>query len=166
MARTDDVPIRITAPEYKPSGQGDLETWLGKEAADAQEARGRGKIEDNEQASTVNYGDIYETPEGRRDGANVEGNWGEPPHMAGGRQEPFHQNDATYAVSKDVREGVVRRAFDTFPAAQQQAHAALAQNLDHARTGDFTTHSVILQSKTKEGSASLADRVRALTGRF
>ena len=158
---TDDHPIRITAPEYKPNGQGLLEQWLAKEA------EGGIKPEDNEQVSTVNYSDLYDDPKGRKDGSNVDGNWGEGPHMAAGKQEPFHQNNSTYTASQKERQDITSRAFQTKAVAERADQALLSANLEHARTGDFTTHSVLLQSKTKEGAApSLSERVRSLLNRF
>ena len=54
---TDDFPIQITAPVYRPAGQSDLMSWLAKEAA--------GEIPNNENDSTVNYSDLYDSPEDR-----------------------------------------------------------------------------------------------------
>lgn len=163
MALSDDPPIKITAPEYRPVGQGALETWLRKEA---EEARGRGKLENNEDGQ-LEASELFDDPDGRRDGANIDGRWGEQPHMANGRQEPFHQNNATYSESKRDRQSLVERAFGRFNEAQRSEQALLSANFDHARAGDFTAHSVLLQSKTKEGSAkSLSERVRGVLDRF
>lgn len=158
MALTDDTPIRITAPEYRPSGKGDLEQWLAKEA------EGGIKPEDNEDKSTTDYQELYERPEGRKDGSNVDGRWGEGPHMANGRQEPFHQNDGTYRRSQTERHEVASQAFATLPAAESADRALLSANFANARSGNFTAHSLLLQGKTKEG-ASLAERANEILRR-
>ena len=133
-------------------------SWLAKEAA--------GEIPNNENDSTVNYSDLYDSPEDRKDTSNVDGRWGEGGKTEQGRQAPFHQNDATYAASQKERHEVAGRAYSTLPAASANARAVLSANLEHARSGDFTAHSLGLQSATKEGSASLSERVRDIIDRF
>lgn len=157
---SDDCPVQITDPAYRPSGQGQLEQWLAKEA------EGGIKPEDNDATSTTNYSDLYDSPKGREGGSSTNAHWGEEPHKDRGKQSPFDQNDATYAASRRESREVSGRAFQTLPAASSADQKLLAQNLEHARTGNFTTHSVLLQPKTKEGSASLSERVRHVVGRF
>jgi hypothetical protein len=155
MALTDDHPIQITSPDYRPSHRSELEEWLRKEA------EGGLKPEDNEAVSTTQYSELEDKPKGRKDVSNIDGHWGE-----GSKSEPFHNNDETYAASQKERKDVSSRSFATFPAAAKADQALVSANFEHARSGNFTTHSVLLQDKTKEGSASLSERVRSLVDRF
>lgn len=141
---SDDHPIRITEPSYKPSAQSDLAQWLAKEA------EGGVKPENNEDKSTVDYGDLYETPAGLE----------RPPAVT--KTSPFPHTPANYTMAQRERRDVAGRAYATTPAAEQADQAMLSANFDHVRSGDFTTRSVLLQSKTKEASATLADQVRSL----
>lgn len=159
MALSDDHPIKVTAPEYKPSGQGDLELWLGKEAAEKSKVAA-GQLDTNADESTVRYGDLYDNPPGRTDGGNINARWGEGPNKEKGKQAPFHNNDATFAAANKERRDVVARALDTFPAASAVDQALLAKNLAHAASGDYETHSVLLHDGAKH--ASLSDRVKKL----
>lgn len=161
MALTDDHPIKVTSPEYKPVGQGDLESWLGKEAEKKEEA---GRLATNADDSNVNYSDLYDNPPGRTDGGNGNSSWGEGPNKTNGKQDPFHNNAATFAAANKERRDVVARALDTFPEASSAAQALLSKNLSHAASGDYTTHSVLLHDKAKH--ASLVERVRKLTDSF
>jgi hypothetical protein len=156
MALTDDHPIKVVSPEYKPAGQGDLESWLGKEAEKKNEA---GRLETNADESTVYYSDLYDNPAGRKDGGNNDSRWGEGPNKEKGKQAPFHNNAATTTAADKERHEVASRAFATLPAASAVAKALLAKNLAHAASGDYESHSVMLH-KTKQ--ASLLDRVKNL----
>ncbi len=138
MALTDDVPVKITSPDYRPAGQGALEQWLAKEAE---------ALETNE--------DSKHEPVKLHD---------DPPAHKGpptGKPEPFHQNEATYAESKEDRQEVTRQAFNNYDEAERHLQELLGANLDHAKSGDFTSHGVLLQSKTMEGS-TLDEMVRKL----
>lgn len=163
MALSDDHPIKITAPEYKSVGQGDLEIWLGKEA-EAKKLAAAPKLEDNEDTSTVNYGDLYDKPAGRKDGSNLDSDWGEKAHEVKGEQVPSHNNDATFRAANEERKQVTSRALDSFPAAAAVEKATLAANLDHAKSGDFTTHSVLLGESSKQ--ASLSGRVASVLSKI
>jgi hypothetical protein len=161
MARTDDVPIRITASNYTTAENSELSQWLAKEAA------GGGEVpESNESTSTASYSDLYDDPKGRKDVTNVDGRWGKKPQQTTGA-DPFHQNQGTYVASQEERHTVTGRALDSLPAAESNAQAVLSANFDHAKSGDFTAHSLLLQSKTKEGAAgSLSERVRRVINQF
>ncbi len=162
MALSDDHPIKIVSHDYKPAGQGDLEAWLGKEAEEAKLKLAEAtKLDDNEDTSTANYADLYANPPGRKDGSNVDGVWGKEPHKQNGRQDPAHNNDTTFRAANKERRDVASRSFETFPAASAVEHALLAKNLEHAASGDFTSHSVLLQPE-KRASASLSDRVKSI----
>ena len=154
MALTDDHPIKVLSSDYKPSGQGDLESWLGKEAEKKNEA---GRLETNGDDSTVRYSDLYDNPPGRLDGGNTNSRWGEGANKEKGKQAPFHYNSSTVEAANKERHEVASRAFATLPAASAVDQALLAKNLEHAASGNFETHSVLLrQSK----HASLSDRVK------
>lgn len=156
----DDAPVKVTFSDYRPVGQSEFELHLRKEA------EGGIKPEDNENAPPKRLRELYDDPQGRRDGSNTDGQWGEPPHEAHGKQEPFHQNNSTYAAAQKERKDVTSRSFATLPKAEQQDQSYMASLLDHAKSGDFTTHAVTLLGKSKEGSApTLSQRVKALTGR-
>lgn len=131
MALSDDHPIRIVSPDYKPSAQSDLAQWLMKEA------EGGVKPENNEDKSTVDYGDLYETPKGA---------------VQPQPNTPEHLLTNEHARAQRERRDIAGRAFRTTPAAEQADQALLGANFDHARSGDFTAHSLLLQSKTKEAS--------------
>jgi len=137
MALTDDHPIKITASEYKPAGQGDLESWLGKEAEKKNEA---GRLESNIDASTDRYNSLYD----------------EPAKLDVQREADRH-NKATVEAADKARHDVTSQAFGTFSAASAVDKALLAKNLSHAASGDYESHSVLLH-KTKH--AGLSDRVK------
>lgn len=161
MAQSDDHPIKVTSPEYKPVGQGAFETWLGKEAEEAQAARKTAaKLGDNEDQSTVDYADIYKNPPGRKDGSNGNGSWGEKPNMRKGEQAPFHLNRTSVDNANQERRDVTARALDSFPAASAVEQAILAKNLAHAASGEYETHSVLLHGGVKQ--ASLSERVQKI----
>lgn len=142
---SDDHPIRVTDPNYKTAAQSDLATWLAKEAA------GGVKPEDNEDTSTVQYTDLYDTPSGAK--------LPPPPDKT---TAPFPQNTENYTLAQKERRDVAGRAYATTPAAEQADQALLSANFDHARRGDFTAHSVLLQGKTKEASATLSEQASRL----
>jgi hypothetical protein len=162
MARTDDVPIRITASDYRTAADSELAQWLAKEAAG-----GGGEVpETNEATGTAAYSDLYDDPKGRKDVTNVDGHWGKKPQQTTGK-DPFHQNRGTYVASQEERHVVTGRALDSLPAAEANAQAILDANFDHARSGEFTAHSLLLQGKTKEGSVlGLSERVRRIIEQF
>lgn len=144
MALTDDHPIKVTAPDYKPVGQGALESWLNKEAATKLEA---GRLSSNEDDSTASYSELYKSPPGHED-----------------KPSPTRNNPATYAAADKDRHEVASRAFDTFAAASAVDKALLAKNLQHAASGKYETHSVLLHGQAKQ--ASLADRVKKVVESF
>ena len=158
MALTDEHPLPVLSPDYRPAHRSELQDWLMKEA------EGGIVPETNESTPRKGATDLYDDPPGRKDVSNGDGHWGE-----GSQAEPFHHNDATYEATKKDRHDVTSRAFNTLKANEKADQATIAALFDHGRSGQFTTHSVPLLSKTKEGSApseSLSDRVRRLTGRF
>jgi hypothetical protein len=155
MAITDEVPFfQVRFPDYQKPQDSDLVKLLEKEAEDT-------SMPTNEGQRTPASGQMYEDPPGR-DGESTNARWGEKPHMEGSRQEPFHNSDGVFQESVDVRRGVLDRIFDHFKPAQTETQSQMSGLLDHASNGDFQTHSALLQSKTKTGSAqpSLADQVR------
>lgn len=141
---SDDHPIRVTAENYKPVGQGELEQWL-KNAAEAPKVAAQ--TGDNENAGEEQFNDLYAAKGDEPTGDN--------------KSVRLHHDDAV-AKANDVRRGVTKRIFKEFPGAAAVEHALLAVNLDHAKSGDFESHSVLLNASTKQASASLADRVDQL----
>lgn len=129
---SDDYPIRITAPEYKPAGQSDLATWLAKEALAAQSGV---KPEDNEGASTVAYGELYEPPVGAT----------KPEKDPKGL--PFPQATTNYATAQNERREAIGNAYATTPAASAADRALMGANFDHVRNGDFESHSPLLSGQ-------------------
>lgn len=136
MALTDDHPIRITAPEYKPAGQGELESWLNKEAEKKNEA---GQLETDIDTSTDRYNSLYNEPAK----LDVE-------------RKADSLNKATIEAADKARHDVAAQAFGTFAGASAVDKALLAKNLSHAASGDYESHSVLLHKK----HAGLSDRVK------
>lgn len=162
--RTDEVPIRIGFNNYRPDGQGEFEQWLAKEAEG-----GGVHPETNEATGTQAYSDLYTDPPGRKDVSNVDGHWGKKDQAGGKGVDPNHNNQGTYAASQAERHNVTERALASLPSAEANAQAVLSANFDNARSGNFTAHSLLLQSKTKEGSVSrpsMSERVRNIINRF
>lgn len=161
MALTDDIPVRITAPEYKTAGESDLAQWLNKEATG-------GDVPDtNESTSTAAYSDLYDDPKGRKDVSNTDGHWGKKTQTTEHQVDPLHQNRGTFAASQEERHAVTQRALDSLPAAEANAGAVLSANFDHAKSGDFTAHSLVLQKQTKTASSgTLSERVRHIIDQF
>jgi hypothetical protein len=160
MITTDDVPIRIGFSDYRPEGQGSLEQWLAKEAAE-----GGVQPESNEAAGTAAYSDLYTDPPARKDVSNVDGHWGKK--ETGKPIDPGHNNRGTFTASQMERHAVAEHALNSMPSAEANAQAVLSANFDNARSGNFTAHSLLLQGKTKEGSApSMSERVRRIINQF
>lgn len=154
MARTDDRPLPCIAPDYRPAHESELQAWLLKEA------EGGIKPDDNEATKKRPSVDLYADPPGRKDGQNVDGNWGEET-----KGELNHQNDTTYDETKKDRLGALSNAFTQLPAAKAQDASAVSSLFEHGRSGRFTTHSAPLLDKAKLAAPSLADRVLQATGR-
>lgn len=153
MALTDDIPLKVTAPDYRSSTNSELEAWLRKEA------EGGIQPEDNEATPKRKAVDLYEDPPGRLDGQNHDARWGEET-----KGDLAHNNDATFAESKKDRTGVLNAAFAKMPTNEKQDASAVSELFEHGRSGQFTTHSAPLLSKAKLASPSLSDRVKKLLG--
>lgn len=142
MALSDDHPIQVTSPDYKTARDSDLAQWLAKEA------EGGVKPEDNEDKSTVEYGELRDRPKGAV-----------PPPPTATEQLMTDQHNRAQRERREV----AGRAYATTPAAERADQALLGANFDHAARGEFTAHSVLLQSKTKEASArTLSAKVDAM----
>lgn len=141
---SDDHPIRVTAENYKPVGQGAFEQWLKSAAETPKVAAQTG---DNENSTEAPFNDLYAAK-------------GDEP-IGNNKSVKLHHDDAV-AKANVVRRGVTQRIFNEFPGASAVEHALLAANLDHAKSGDFESHSVLLNESTKQASVSLADRVDQL----
>ena len=169
MALTDEVPyVQITSPDYRPAHKSELMAYLEKAAEDTNPATSLETDEEKKPSGKANQ--LYEDP-GERSGEGHDARWGEEPHMAGGRHEPFHNNDATYDSSVDTRRGVLKRTFENAPSIESSTQKDMSSLFDHVSSGDFMTRTALLQSKTKTSSSkhgntepSLSERVRKLTG--
>lgn len=139
---SDDHPIRVTAENYKPVGQGDLETWL-KNAAEAPKVAAQ--TGDNENTAEEQFNDLYADK-------------GDEPR--GDNKSVVQHHDAAVQKANETRRGVTKRIFNEFPGAAAVEAALLAANLDHAKNGDYEAHSVLLNASTKQ--ASLSERVNEL----
>lgn len=142
MAQTDDIPIRITSPDYRDSRNSQLEEWLAKEAEDA------GRLGDNESSVVPGCTELYP-----REPKAVEG-----PDRTSEESLQAHQHDAAQRARRDV----AAKAYANLPIAARTDRALLNANLAHAASGDFSSHSVLLQGGAKEAAATLSDRVRRL----
>jgi len=145
MALSDDHPIKVTAPDYKPVGQSSLESWLNKEAEGKLEA---GRLASNEDEPIAKYKDLYSSATGSTEE----------------RESPSRNNPVTFADADKERHDLAAQAFDTMPAASAVTKALLAKNLQHAASGNYETHSVLLHGQAKQ--ASLADRVKKVVESF
>jgi hypothetical protein len=143
---SDDHPIRVTAENYKPTGQGDLETWLKTAAVGpAPASTVTTSTGDNENSREEPFNDLYAVKGDEPIGNNT--------------SVKLHHDDAV-SKANVTRRGVAKRIFNEFPGAAAVEAALLAANLEHAKSGDFESHSVLLNESTKQ--ASLADRVDQL----
>lgn len=155
MALTDDRPLPCIAPNYRPAHESELQEWLLKEA------EGGIKPEDNEATPKKPTVDLYADPPGRKDGQNIDANWGEET-----QGELNHHNDTTFAETKKNRLGALAESFTKMPAAKVQDASAVSALFEHGRSGRFTTHAAQLLDKAKLAApATLSDRVRQATGR-
>jgi hypothetical protein len=142
MALSNDHPIQITSPDYKTSRESDLAQWLAKEA------EGGVQPENNEDKSTVEYGELRDRPQGAI-----------PKQPTAVEQLMTNQHNK---AQKERRE-IAGRAYATTPAAERTDQALLGANFDHAARGEFTAHSLLLQSKTKEASSgTLSAKIDAM----
>lgn len=142
MALSDDHPIQVTSPDYKTARNSDLAQWLAKEAD------GGVRPEDNEDRSTVEYGELRDRPKGAV-----------PPPPTKVEQMLTSQHDNAQRERREI----AGRAYATTPAAERADQALLGANFDHVARGEFTAHSVLLQSKTKEASSrTLSEKVDSM----
>lgn len=154
MALTDEHPLPVLFSNYRPAHRSELQDWLMKEA------EGGIKPEANESTPKTPTVDLYADPQGRKDGQNEDGNWGEET-----KGELNHYNDTTYDETKKDRLGALDKAFSKMPAAEAQAGKAVSQLFAHGSAGNFATHSAELLGKAKLATPTLSERVRNLTGR-
>lgn len=151
MALSDDHPIKIVYEDYLPAHKSEMSEYLFKLATDPE------TNEDSEPADTTMYPDPGEGKDLHEE---------EPRKMVDGKDEPFHNNDEVFEESVDVRRGVLKREFETMEEAQKNDMALMAANFEHVSSGNFSSHSALLQPKTKTGSArelTLSERMRKIT---
>lgn len=144
---SDDHPIRIIYPDYLPPHKSQLGETLMKLALD-------GELEDNE-ASLKGENNMESQPPKGEDLHEQE-----PMHRADGREQPFHDRDSVFRESVETRRGILDREFAHFKTQQGNEAAVMAANFAHVRSGEFESHSALLQPKTKTGS--LQERVRKI----
>ena len=110
---------------------------------------------DDEAAPIEAKTDLYEDPQVETDPA----------------EGPEEHSDAVEAEHDKVRGGVLGKTLDSKPSADRADQALVSQNFSHGASGDFTTHSTHLRSKSVEKvshprSFTLGERVRKTTGLF
>ena len=137
-----------------------------------QSKKASGEVKDNESASTVGTTSLYDDPEDRAEGGKPESPWGEEGPSEGSRpNQAFHNSDGVYDEHKKGRQGVVDNAFSGRKNTDSADQALIAANFDHGKKGDFTAHSIHLQSKSVEKvshprTQTLMERVTKIAGRI
>ena len=144
MARTDDHPIQILFPDYKPAHASDMVEYLNKLAEGELEMGG----------TVPDKTELYPDPGEGKDLHREE----EPHRNALGHEDAFHSSDTVFRESSNVRRGILDREFAQFKTQAGNEKAMMAANFAHVRSGDFEAHSAFLQPKT----ASLEERVKKI----
>lgn len=128
-----------------------------------------GHLENDEDKSTVGTTHVYDEPEDRGEGGSVDAPWGEKGTTLDGHPQADHQSDGVWNEHKKVRQGVLKNVLDSTSVAAKADQALLSKNFQHVAKGDFSSHSVQLQSKSVEKVShprveSLLEQVRRITG--
>lgn len=137
-----------------------------------QSKRASGEVADNESKSTVGTTGLYDDPEDRAEGGEQHAPWGEEGPSEGSRpNQAFHNSTGVYDEHKKNRQGVVDNAFSGRKNTDKADQALISANFDHGRKGDFTAHSIHLQSKSVEKishphTPTLMERVLKVAGRI
>lgn len=137
-----------------------------------QTKKAEGEIPNNEDQSTVGTVNLYDDPEDREEPRQNHSPWGEEGPREGSRpNQAFHNSDGAFEEHKKVRQGVVDNIFHDRSKADSADQALIAENFEHGKSGDFTTHSIHLQGKSVEKishprTPTLMERVRRVTGGF
>lgn len=135
----DDHPVKITYSDYRPVGSGELEHWLGKEAA--------GEVQTNEADTTAQYTELYDSPKVDTPGSPADDGM-------------FHGN--TTRLADEDRRGFLQRVLNSATSSVQNSKAIMSANFDNVREGNFSAHAVGLQGAGKQSTPSLKDQVRKL----
>ena len=117
-------------------------------------------LETNEDQTTRGYTNVYPDPPGRDD------QWGEKGPQENGRNAPAVFSTGALESNKDTRLGVLGRVLDNKEQAATAARALMAANLDTVRSGDYESHSVLLQKVSFPRNQTLAEQVLRTTGRL
>jgi hypothetical protein len=137
-----------------------------------QSKRASGEVQNNEGASTVGTTSLYDDPEDRVEGGEQHAPWGEEGPSEGKRpNQAFHNSSGVYDEHKKVRQGVLDNAFAGRKNTDAADQALISSNFAHGKSGDFTAHSVHLQSKSVEKvshprTPTLMERVAKIAGRI
>jgi hypothetical protein len=149
--KSDDHPVRILYPDYKPAYASEMAEYLHKLAD--------GELEQGGEVPGKN--EPYPDPGEGQDKHDLKR---EDPIARNrlGHEDAFHSSDRVFQESSQVRRGVLDRTFEQFAPQSGNERAMMAANFEHVRSGQFESHSALLQPKEK--TSSLAERVRKLIG--
>lgn len=146
---SDDHPIRVIFPDYKPAHSSEMTEYLFKLA--------EGELDMNTSSvpgKTELHPDLGEQEDLKRE---------DPlPKDRLGHETAFHSSDRVFQESVQTRRGILDREFDQFGPQGTNDRALMAANFEHVRSGQFEAHSALLQPKAK--TASLSERVKKLIG--
>lgn len=123
---------------------------------------------DDEESTAVGTTHVHDDPPKRPEG-NLDAAWGEKGPEENGRQDAQQHGEGVEAEETRTREDATKNLFDSRASADAAHQALLAQNLTHAASGDFTTHSLHLKPKAKLAHArtpTLSEQVLRVAGRY
>jgi hypothetical protein len=107
--------------------------------------------ETNEKDTRKDKAVVYKDPVDRPAPGAPGAPWGVDPNRPGeSMPNAVRFSDAYADLYDDTRNGVVDRSLSSAGAAQQVAQRAVAENLAHGASGEFSTHTLQLRPKSKE----------------
>lgn len=107
--------------------------------------------ETNEKDTRKDKAVVYKDPVDRPAAGSIDAPWGVDPNRPGeSMPNAVRFSDAYADLYDDTRNGVVDRSLSSAGAAQQVAQRAVAENLAHGASGEFSTHTLQLRPKSKE----------------
>jgi len=130
------------------------------------------EMENNEDTSTVGSTGLYDEPKDRVNaGGTVDAPWGEAGPTRDGHPQPDHHSDGAWEENKTVRNQLLDKAFDSKRLTDVADQKLIAENFEHGKSGDYSSHSVHLQGASVEKishprTATLMEQVRKATGQF
>lgn len=143
---SDDHPVRILYPDYKPAYASDMTEYLHKLAEGELEMGGEVPGKTN----------LYPDPGEQQDLKREDG----PVRDRLGHETALQPSGAVVDQAGEVRNGLLGRTFDRFAPEAGTERAMMAANFEHVRSGQFEAHSAMMQPKTKQ--ASLAEQVKKI----